>query len=781
MRTINLSFFVLFSILIGHLPYLNANPSNRANTDSLHVVHYDLHLDITDFTTKVIKGHTHLDMTVHYNNVSRIVLDLFKLTTDSVKLNGVITGFTHNDTNIYLTAAQPINIGDTMQIDVFYHGVPKVEPYGWGGFHFNGSASAYNLGIALEDRPPNYGRVWFPCIDNFLDKSTYDCYIRVPSNLTAVCGGTLMGVSPAPSSTSIYHWQLNLPVCAYLASVAVSNYVPVEGIFNGMNGPIPTQIYVKPQDTTKAKNSFIHLNDILAAFEYYFGAYRWPRVGYVATALGAMEHVTNIAYPSGNIDGTLNSEWLYAHELSHMWFGDLVTCASQEDMWINEGWAVFSEILWREQVYGKENYKNFIRTKHHEVLQKNHVSEGGYLALSPIASSHVYGSTVYDKGGMVTHSLRGYMGDSLFFKAVKNYLNTFGYKSVSSAQLRDFLSQDCGYSLQPFFDAWVFAPGFPHFSIDSVVTVPAGSGYAATVYVRQRSKGGTILAANNHIPLRFMSSDWKFINDSLQFSGASGSKTFTLPFNPVSTFLDPEEVQADATTDNYRVFKTTGNYTFPNTYFATEISQINDSALVRIVHNWVAPDTFPQTIPGLRLSDYRFWTVEGNFPAGFKAKGKFSYSKFSNLDNTLILNNLDSLVILYRPSAASLWQSIPFSINGVPYQGELIVDSLLPGEYVLGIWDYTFLGINDLNKNNSLLQVFPNPAYDQINIVCKQEGRALLEFFREDGARLDSVSILNPGTILQKSTRNYPAGALLIVLKSPEGVFLGSNKILIIK
>ena len=127
-----------------------------------------------------------------------------------------------------------------------------------------------------------------------------------------------------------------------------------------------------------------------------------------------MEHATNITYPNSSINGSLSDEWLYAHELSHMWFGDKVTCASADDMWLNEGWAVFCESVFREGLYGKESYKTTMRSKLKDVLQFTHIKDGGYRALYGIPPEYTYGSTVYDKGGQVAHTLRGYLGDSLF-------------------------------------------------------------------------------------------------------------------------------------------------------------------------------------------------------------------------------------------------------------------------------------------------------------------------------------------------------------------------------
>ncbi|MCX6271208.1 MAG: M1 family metallopeptidase [Bacteroidetes bacterium] len=435
-----LSLFFLFFGCAGKC--FPTEPGGRSfTTDSLHIARYIIHLDVTDIPGKKIKGQTLITAIADSPSVRGLTLDLLKLVVDSVTISSKSVYYTYNDTTLFVIFPTPLAIADSALVAVYYHGSPIVEPYGWGGFHFGGSTLAFNLGIALEDIPHNYGRVWFPCIDNFTQKAPFDLFIRVKDPLVAVCGGMLKEVSPLGDGTRIFHWQLLQKIPPYLVSVAVSDYVPVKGMYNGINGNIPTYIYVRAKDTTRARNSFIHLNQAMAVFEKRFGPYRWPRVGYVATTEGAMEHATNIAYPATSIDGTLLNEWFYAHELSHMWFGELVTCQTPEDMWINEGWAVFCEGIFMENIYGNEAAAAYRRTKHHDVLRFTHLKDGNYYPLSGIPQNLTYGNTVYEKGALVVNTMRGYMGDSLFFRTVKQYVDSFAFRCVSSSQMRDFFSR----------------------------------------------------------------------------------------------------------------------------------------------------------------------------------------------------------------------------------------------------------------------------------------------------------------------------------------------------
>jgi aminopeptidase N len=128
--------------------------------------------------------------------------------------------------------------------------------------------------------------------------------------------------------TSTWHWTTSFSLPTYLISASIGNYSLVSDIYHGIQRDIPITLYCRPSDSLKVAGTFVNLKDILQIYEEHFGPYPFERVGYTATAQGAMEHAANISYPYSGWSGNTSMEWWYAHELSHMWFGDMVTCAS---------------------------------------------------------------------------------------------------------------------------------------------------------------------------------------------------------------------------------------------------------------------------------------------------------------------------------------------------------------------------------------------------------------------------------------------------------------------
>lgn len=691
--------FLIFTLLLNCKYSSNAQISQIENREtqlfshSIKALHYGIHLTDINLTNKTIKGYTGARLVSKIDSLTSVKLELASLTVDSVFIGESKTNaFTHNGDELIIGLTTPVKAGNTILVTVFYHGHPFTDPSGWGGFHYS-EGYALNLGVGFESIPHNLGKAWFPCIDDFHDRALYDVYLTVTSDKKAISGGLLAGVKENGDNTSTWHWKTDFTLPTYLISATTGKYELITDSYKGLQTQIPITYYCRPSDTARVAGTFVNLKRIVHVFENYFGPYPFERIGFTASpgGLGAMEHASNITYPFSGWTGSTDKEWWYAHELSHMWFGDKVTCASAEDMWLNEGFAVWCESLYREGIYGKEAYKENMRSKLKDVLQSADVTDGGYFAVYGIPQTITYGTTVYQKGGQVAHTLRGYMGDSLFFGGIKAYLQKFAYNYASTSDLCDFLESFSGMDLHPFFDTWVFTPGFPHFAVDSVISIAGENDYAVTVYVRQKLKGRTQYANANVLEITFMDKNWHKITDTIVFSGITGRKTFHLPFLPVTALADPDEKISDATTDLARVMKGKGEFDFPNTLSKVIVEHIKDSAFVRITHNWVAPDTINWPHPGLRISDSRYWTVEGIFPPDFKAGGKFSYSYSNSLDKTLLLSPGDSLVILYRPGAGYTWRGIPFTREGSWMSGTISVADLQRGEYALAVWDRQYL------------------------------------------------------------------------------------------
>ena len=740
--------------------------------DSLHVVHYIINIDEINTTNKTIKANSSAFVTVVDADVQAIALELINLTVDSVWVDGKSAIFSHSDGVITINHA--LQVGDTAEARVFYHGQPFSE--NWGGFHFAGDY-AFNLGVGFVSIPHNLGKAWFACIDDFTDRATYDLYARVDNSLKAIGGGLLVGTSDNGDGTTTWHWNLNQEIPTYLESVTVGDYVLVSDTFNGINGDIPISIYARPQDVDKVAGSFVNLKEICGIFEDHFGPYPFDRIGFTATSKGAMEHATNISYPYSGFSGNTGSEWWFTHELSHMWFGDMVTCSTAEDMWLNEGWATFCQILYTQDLYDEETYKTTFRDKLKEVLMKTHIIDGGYYAVNNIPQEITYGSTAYDKGSVVAAALRAYLGDSTFFSAITAYLQNFAYQSASSYDMRDFLSQETGIDMTGFFDNWVFSPGTPHYAFDSLRITPENGQYKIDIYPKQKHKGYDFIGNDNKVLISYLKDDFSLQDDTIMFSGLIDHSVKYLDYEPLAVLVDPMEKMMDASIDNYKVFAQAEDFVFPDTYFKIMIEQIQDSAFIQAVCNWAAPDMMKAEVQDLILSPNRFWSVNGFMPDGMSSQGRFYYDNSIYLDADLIQSASDSVVVLYRQDAADDWHSVPQEKMGIWSVGYIFVNDLQLGEYTLAVYK------NSVGEKENKLEgfnIYPNPNRGRFNYSFTGKGDYILKINSLNGQLIDSVRVSNlTGNWKPLNGNINPDVYILSVYKDEK--LIGSTKLVIVK
>jgi len=722
-------------------------------------------------------------------------LDLLALTVDSVFVNGTNASYQYNDTLLRVNFPSQMNTGDSAIVNVHYHGSPVKDPTGWGGFYFQGQ-HAYNLGVGFQSKPHNYGRAWFPCFDNFVERSTYDFHIRTDTSRKAFCNGVLQNTTHHGDGTVTWHWRLSQTIPTYLTSMAVAPYATIAWQYTSKNGQqIPVKLGALPTDTSDVISSFVHLPDAFDAFEKGYGPFRWDRAGFVFVPFnsGAMEHATNIAYPSAAANGSLSQESLMAHEFSHNWWGNLVTCQDAKDMWINEGWASYSEALFFEHVYGQKRYKNFVRTNHKNVLQYAHIRDNGYRAIHGIPHEYTYGSHVYDKGADVAHTMRGYLPDSVFFNCLTSLMADFAYSNLSSEEFRDFMTNCSGHDFNDFFNNWVFSKGFPHFQIEKVkLTSTGNNNYQVDIEIRQRLKQAPDYYSEVPLSITFFDESQNRHTETVYMSGQCGIYTTTLPFDPVYTALDLKEKISDATTDVLKELDSTGTYNFDATFAELEVQQINTPAKMRIVHNWVGAEAFSSNRPGLHLSTERYWTIEGIVPDDLKAKATFKYNGQTSqnggyLDNDVLTNSEDSLIIMHRPSPQGTWNradsfEVRSGFSSNDKRGEIDVFDAKTGEYALAIYNAsqpdTFstsspdtcreLTTSSLDGRSQApgFQMYPNPANQQVTITFETppENSQQIGVFDRTG-NLITTKTTDPNTTnCQLNTSHWANGVYFIKL-----------------
>lgn len=746
------------------------------NTDSIDVIHYGINLNVNNKINNGHIGFTDIKFKIISCTYHSVSFMLKNQTVDSVKtLSGQDISFSYSSPNIILSLPFT-SVGDIMYVRVYYHGGQVIEPYSWGGIHYL-SNLVYVLGVAFADYPHSYARSWFVAKDSFDDKATYSFNIEVNKNVQAICGGILDSITNNYSSNT-YHYHIPQMISPYLCSLTIANFKTyTDTIHSIYGGDIPLVVHYISGDSLVIRDCFSRVPQGFNALEKEFGRFRFNRVGYCVTPLGSMEHVDNISLAEGVVtDTNLSEQSNIIHELAHSWFGNLITCKNQEEMWLNEGWTSFTTRISLEAMYGEKKAKDYFRTENEKVI-KNLPFDEGYLSVYGIDSTMTYSSTVYNKGAMVAQTLRGMLGDSLFSCSVKDMLDTFAFKNVTSIQERDFLTQRTGINLTPFFSCFVFNSGYVHYEI----TKKEFNGNNATITVEQRAyPNRENICQMSRIPITFMDNNYNKYKTFFILNGDSASNTFSLPFKVKNVFLDMEEEIRDLTTDNYKIIKQDSLYDFPNTYFKANVSNLNDSLIIRPTLHWIGEDTtnLPQGIT--RISQKHYWTIEGLDMDKANIEGRFYYqtsTSNNSFDNTLLTNvySKDSLILLYRPNKYVMWTAIPIA-NVSSSSGYVRTNYIYDGEYVMAIGDKSVVGLNEVNQDKTL-KLYPNPCKNTFKVEAQNMRNSLIKVYSINGEEIFS-SFLSSHSDITTFKLNLKSGKYLVIIQNK---YKQISKILIVK
>jgi hypothetical protein len=764
--------------------------SNANNADTVHVSHYSISIDTINMTAHTLRASAELTVHAKVNGLTNLRLNLLALLADSVISQSSSLSFTDNDTILNISLPATMNVGDSIVLRVYYHGTPVTDPGGFGGFYFSGTY-AYNIGVALNTQPHNFGKVWFPCVDEFTDRATYDFHINTPPGYKAFCNGTLQDSTVNGNGTLTWNWQINQTIPTYLACVATAPFYTMRRTYQG----IPVQFAIMSADSNKTITYFQHFDSVLVNYIRNYGAYPFDKIGYsmVPFNAGGMEHATSIHIGTAFVTSTLTYEYIAYHELSHMWFGDKVTCDKAEEMWLNEGFAAYNENAYKAYIpsAGPAVYDSLIHALHKKVVQYVHIQDAGYYAVNNVPQAYTYAHTVYDKGAVVVSKLRRFMGDSLFHAGIRAYLNNRAWTSVNSFDLRDELQNATGINMTDYFNTIVATPGFPQVSVDSFVTTPNGGNYDVTVYTRQRQKGNSITFT---LPVDFTFSDLSH-DSTVQFTvnATSNSFTVTLPYSPTWVSADRYGKLCSATLAYERTITNNGTYTYPDVNASIQVIDSGSApSLIRIEHNYVKPDDFISNPGGVRISDYRYYKVDGSFSNGLHANATFNYDGNTGaangyLDNALIAGSAteDSLLIYYRPGPGYNWQlvngySINFQVSHIDKRGLITVDTLKRGEYVLGVRDYT-VNIPNLEYVGNNLKVAPNPSDRVVHIAFLLNGyKGRIEVANAQGKQVYSTEVFSHQEMIDWDSYKVSSGIYFIRLID-NGKVTGLRKVVIRK
>ncbi|MEO1516209.1 MAG: M1 family aminopeptidase [Bacteroidota bacterium] len=760
----------------------------EARSDSFDIFNYNISLEVIDFENEIIWGHCAITLSPLIDGIPQVTLDLESLNIDSVTGPNGLLNYSYDDR--FLKVDMPTSSSsDTTVITVFYNGTPTVDPTDFGGFDFNGGY-AYNLGIGLGSNPYNFGRSWFPCFDNFVERSTYDFQITTADGRKGYCIGTFLGETQVIGDTITRSYRMSQEIPTYQAGVAVSNYREVRGMHQGTFGSIPTLLLSKPEDTTNLVNSFVNLGAAIDAMEYWYGPYPWERVGYVMTVRGAMEHPTLIAYPefTGTGGQSEGQDRLMAHELCHHWWGDVVNGSTAADMWFKEGNAEYGAHLFTEFLFGKDDFLRQVRNNHLSVMTNAHFDDDGYWPLSGIPFEHTYGTHTYYKGASMIHNMRAYMGDSLFRVGQQAMLNEYAFSAVDAKQYQDLLSNATGLDMSDYFNAWIFNPGYAAYEIDSVQLAEDGMDYIATVYIEQKLRAAPNYHRNAPLELTFVGENWEEMTVEVMTDGQQSVAEVRLPFKPLFQMVNKDHQLNIAQMSSVEVATERGNLSSALTDFRVTVREINpgDSAMVAIEHYWVEADALDLPREEARVSSNHFWRYNGIFPEGFRATGRLEYDGITKPYHDLDLLSVteDSIILVYRPDASVEWREFPYYRVTNPVEddkkGIVRLDSLLVGDYAFANGPLP-LYTNTVEPAFSEFEIFPNPTRGQLSLrgTLTEARDVVVELFDLQGRQLYQQALGQQGQNFQYSLdlAQIPNGLYLLKVADEQGHILRSEKI----
>lgn len=516
---------------------LNVEFSPSSPRHAFDVLNYTLNLDLYNcFLNPYPKSFTgSVQVTFRVDTaLNAITLNAVNtsLVIDSVRLAGI--SFTHSSNILTVTLDRTYQPGEVADVRVYYR-------------HNNVSDNAFyaSNGMVFTDAEPEGARKWFPCWDRPSDKATIDLTVKVPSTVKLGSNGRLAD-STTVGDTTRFHWISRDPVSTYLVVMTGKVNYGLDIVYwrsiSNPNDSIPIRFYYNSgENPSSIKQAIIPMT---TQYSTLFGEHPFEKNGFATIASGAgftwggMENQTLTSLCAG-----CWSQNLVSHEYAHQWFGDMITCATWADIWLNEGFATYCEALWFEYTGGYASYKSDINSDASGYLSGNPgwpIYNASWATTTPPTNTLFNTAITYYKGACVLHMLRYTLGDSLFFQAIKAYATDtteYRLKNATTADFVNTMNQATGQTLNWFFDQWVYQPNHPTYANTYNITSLGNGNWMVGFKARQTQSTPAFFTMPIEIKVTFSSGP----DTLLRVMNSVNNQVFGFIFNrqPTGVQFDP--------------------------------------------------------------------------------------------------------------------------------------------------------------------------------------------------------------------------------------------------
>jgi aminopeptidase N len=430
----------------------------RANND---VSYY--HLDVrVDPEKKLVSGKNTIRFKMLKDD-TRIQLDLWaNLNADKIEMNGAPLKYERELNAVFVDFPETLKAGRTYDVDFHYSGTPT-QTGRFGGFTFGKDPLGRHwIFTACEGEGAS---LWWPNKDQWHDEvESMDLSVAIPSDLTDVSNGRFIGKTDLGGGYTRWDWRVHYPINSYNVSVNIGRYEH----FADKLGDLTLDFYALPESLAKAKSQFVQAKPMIQAFERWFGPYPFPKDGYklIEVPYSGMEHQSAVTYGNRFANGYLEKDWtgvgvspkfdfIIIHESAHEWFGNAVSAADVSDMWIQEGWATYLEVLYVEHVFGYDDALKYINGYKSKVQNRTPIiAERGIHRTPP--------QDMYFKGALMLHTLRSVVNDDRRWdRLLKAIFQEFKYKNSMTEDMVAFINRELGRDLTPFFNQYLRRTSIP--------------------------------------------------------------------------------------------------------------------------------------------------------------------------------------------------------------------------------------------------------------------------------------------------------------------------------
>ena len=433
------------------------NSTLNQNQEKIDIKFYELNLDI-DFNSSRLRGSVTVNGVIGNIYPDFIELDLYdNMTVDSILQNNIPILYLHENDMLKIPISD-ITLDDEnlFSLTIFYQGTP--DHCGAGGFKFD---EHQNIGHVWTLSEAYCARSWWPCKDDPSDKAdSVNIIISVPLEPAyIVASNGLLSSTTINNNKKTYFWKERYPITTYLVSLAIYPYTKwVDQYVSPISSDtMLIEHYVFPDRYEASYPNYSLTKDMLSFFSELFGEYPFisEKYGHADfTWGGGMEHQTLSSMGSF-------SQNLMVHELGHSWWGNLITCKTFNDIWLNEGFARYCQALWAEHMYGREAYFDFMN---------NHAyyGAGTIYVENPSSNSQIFSAGLsYNKASWVLHMLRHKVGETMFFDILKSYASndSLSYNAASTSDFQKVCEDISGLDFEQFFQQWIYGEKYPKYEL----------------------------------------------------------------------------------------------------------------------------------------------------------------------------------------------------------------------------------------------------------------------------------------------------------------------------